>query len=84
MNSNYYCSCLSAVMGWCGGCAGVKSLNGNMQQMYEEVQENVGRLIKSARMVSLAKDLWPQKGYTTSFLGISAAFYSPFMERPKS
>lgn len=52
------------------------TLTKKMNQMTIHHQSGIKNLISSAKFVSVSCDIWTQKNYTASFLGITAQFYN--------
>lgn len=46
-----------------------------MDQTFESSKSEVRKALSSARFVTIGMDIWTQRGYTHSYLAISAAFY---------
>jgi len=55
-------------------CAGVKRLNVQMDVQAEILQTNVKQMLQSATGMGI----WTKRGFSVSYLGISAAFESTF------
>jgi hypothetical protein len=50
---------------------------------YTEVTRNLRESLQRSRMVSLAMDMWTKKGYTSSYLAITACFFDLKSHKPR-
>ena len=61
--------------------AGAKRVNLNLKTAAEEGITKVKAALAAARFVTIGMDIWKKKGYTSSYLGISASFYNQVLKR---
>lgn len=55
----------------------VGKFNKLLNQKYSQCKKQVLAALKSARRVTIGMDIWTKKGYTSSYLGITACFFDP-------
>lgn len=54
---------------------GAQRLNANMKSMADMYMTKVAAALSVARFVTIGMDIWTKKGYSASYLGISASFF---------
>lgn len=60
---------------------GVTRLNAKVKKAFHVSITAVKQALASARMVTVGMDIWTKKGYSASFLGISASFFHPVLKK---
>jgi hypothetical protein len=60
----------------------MKHLFNCIEQQVVKVKSNVVSMLSAARLVSIGTYIWTKKGFTMSYIGVSAAFYEPNRKEP--
>jgi hypothetical protein len=54
-----------------------KKINKLFDRRYQMVHADIKESIKGARKISMGMDIWTKKGYTSSYLAITACYFDP-------